>query len=132
MTNELIARIKAATGPDRGLDAEIAEAVSAVPEGYGRAVVHGCTLPYWWHKTDSHAPHFTPPAYTASIDAALTLVPDGWDYRFERHTDLDNKRFVTLWTVESEGEFDCKGRSKHSLALAVCAAALRVKESSHE
>jgi hypothetical protein len=55
---ELIAALEAATGPSWELDGFICEAVGAVkPEA----------TPHWeW-----------PPRYTASIDAALTLVPEG-------------------------------------------------------
>ena len=54
MTNDLITRLESADGPSYALDREIGEAV-------GRA--------------------FAPPMpYSASIDAALTLVPEGWKW----------------------------------------------------
>lgn len=52
--NDLITRLESADGPSYALDREIGKAV-------GRA--------------------FAPPQpYTASIDAALTLVPEGWKW----------------------------------------------------
>lgn len=61
--NELIAALELATVPDRELDAEIDQL----------AYENG------WRSERIMTPDRTPP-YTASIDAALTLVPDdmGW------------------------------------------------------
>lgn len=89
---DLIARIESAEGPSYALDREIGEAM-------GRA--------------------FAPPQpYTASIDAALTLVPEGWSYvirpgyvglRHPRNPEND----VTSWANDS--------------ALALAAAALKAR-----
>ena len=70
MSNDLIARLEAATGPDRELDAAIALTVG-LDIGRGRA-----------HSQDSRVS-----AYTASIDAALTLVPKGWGVVVRRWAD---------------------------------------------
>lgn len=51
MKDDLIARLEAATGPSFALDCEISKAAGSAA--------------------------WPPRAYTASIDAALTLVPDG-------------------------------------------------------
>jgi hypothetical protein len=75
-TEELIARLAAATGPDRELDREIAPFLGWVREKRGR------DRREWWYRPsggraytwyEDHCPQ-----YTASIDAALTLVPEGW------------------------------------------------------
>jgi hypothetical protein len=61
--HSLAARAEAAEGPDRELDMIIAEAVG------------------WVHRSGAPYPHvlaWERPAYTASLDAALTLVPEGW------------------------------------------------------
>lgn len=63
MTADLITRLESADGPDRELDADIHESI-------GNIVDRGC--PITWHYEDET------PRYTASIDAALTLVPEGW------------------------------------------------------
>lgn len=57
---DLIARIESADGPDRELDV-------AIHESIGNVVDRGC--PADWHSEDET------PRYTASIDAALMLVP---------------------------------------------------------
>lgn len=79
MTNlqELLDRVKAATGPDRELDAGIAEATAQVPEGAIR--MHG--LPGTAKYATGGYTVWDTPAYTASIDAALALterVLPGW------------------------------------------------------
>jgi hypothetical protein len=63
---------------------------------------------------------FTPASYTASIDSALTLVPEGWE-----------------WVIDSGGHVELtksRLRGPHvdgnaaTPALAICAAALRTRE----
>lgn len=74
---ELIARLKAATGPDRELDAEIACLTKfpslrpAKPDDFDGE--------YGYSKGNVKAEHgfLQADRYTASIDAALTLVPEG-------------------------------------------------------
>ncbi len=75
MTNlpTLADRIEAATGPDRELDELIAAfAANAVREvqADGRTAYHSLDGSRW---VSVHSP-----AFTSSIDAALTLVPEGW------------------------------------------------------
>jgi hypothetical protein len=74
-------RVEALGGPDRGIDRSIAEVVGTVPVGYERACVRGVAKNYWWHSTDRDAPHFYPPAFTASLDAARGLAPSKWRLR---------------------------------------------------
>jgi hypothetical protein len=61
MTAELIARLEAATAPDRELDADIWETLGNRARGATTRRVFDAT-----------------PKFTASIDAAVTLVPKGW------------------------------------------------------
>lgn len=60
MTHELVNRLSQATGPDRSLDNDI------------------------WALLDQPLPDDPagwPPRYTESIEAALALVPDGWQWQ---------------------------------------------------
>jgi len=64
----LAARVEAATGADRELDREIDRAL----------------FPQYWRRSEtgswfSNYVH-RPPAFTASLDAAASLVPEGWAY----------------------------------------------------
>ena len=92
MTDDLIARLEAAEGPSRELDALIRCALFKKPSAFIKP-------------------------YTFSIDAALTLVPEGWE-----------------WTIESGGHVELvKDRMRGPYiegnavtpALAICIAALR-------
>lgn len=70
-TSELIERLEKATGACRELDAAIAQVVSAEHGPREKVYYESRTVEYF----DEVAPR-----YTASIDAALTLVPEGWTY----------------------------------------------------
>jgi len=61
------------------------------------------------------------PRYTTSIDAAMTLVPEGW--RFE----LTNTGFKPGVSLVPPGKFFLVGSYAATPALALCAAALRAR-----
>lgn len=93
----LAKRCEAATGPDRELDEHIE--FTLLPRGYA---LPGTSLPY-----------------TASIDAAMTLVPEGFDWIIARanggltiHAEVGSREQVFGETP----------------ALALCAAALRARD----
>lgn len=72
---DLIARIESADGPSRELDAEIARSIGwgcvvRDPEAQNKYVC--------WRKKYRSGEWIMLPRYTSSIDAALTLVPEGW------------------------------------------------------
>ncbi len=73
----LITRLDALTGPDKQVDATICRDVVPRIRPDGWVVSEGAVL-----DTDST------PAYTSSIDAALTLVPEGLEW----HVAGPNKR----------------------------------------
>ncbi len=78
----LAERVEALTGPCRETDAEIARAIG----WYQKEVVcHGVkggkwVEKYWTYKGDTRAAWSSVPPhdFTASLDVAMTLVPDGW------------------------------------------------------
>lgn len=130
----LIERLEKASGPDRDLDGAIAVAVGPWTER------HGLPGP-WVSKGPNHAineaPHFT-----ASLDAALTLVPEGWIVVSMKNGDLDRKyydiRASTKWSViiarnghklEAPSEVLTFPSATHeSPAIALCIAALKARE----
>lgn len=71
---ELIERIEGAEGPSRELDAEIALAIGVVPAGAFRPCA---ALDVATFATGAYG-FWTAEAYTASLDAAMTLVLEGW------------------------------------------------------
>ena len=109
MTNELTTRIEAATGPDRALDYDIAYLTGIYFRNGGKAL-----------------------AYTASIDAALTLVPEGWRLaNLSQYDPGDAKSTCSLVRMEAGYGALVKNRRwavAATPALALCIAALRAKE----
>jgi len=100
-------RCEQAAGPDDGLD-----------------------LAIWTSFLDT--PGFRPPSpwrtdYTASLDAAVTLVPEGWTWaRFHGGV-------VECMTLNGPGNSILFERGEgNSSALALCAAALRARAIAHD
>ena len=134
---ELAARCEAATGPDRELDAEIASQLSG-HEAYLVTIGPDHRREEWvFISTDAGdaSPTSRPvPRYTSSLDAAMTLVPEGWFLNLLTELDQRNwevslrspilddfRRFATSRTYGNE-----KGVATPALAL--CTAALRARE----
>jgi hypothetical protein len=127
----LAARVEALTGPCRETDAEIAVALR-----------DGVNLPYWaidwdgewWstikgsvvllHSDGRQGPHFTSRDYTASLDAAMTLVPKGLMAAVARfsngqgHANIHNGRDIDTTGIKC---------SSATAVLALTAAALRAR-----
>lgn len=122
MTNlsSLIERIEAATGPDHEMDAAIELAFTD-----DRGVQ---PLAFFKHKITIGKRRTIP--FTASIDAAMTLVPEGWLMAglWERNTKLPNWRWkAELWSPDADRNVSGIARNSESPALALCAAALKAR-----
>jgi hypothetical protein len=149
MTNEraqteLAERCEKAAGPDRELDAQIIEAL-----GYHRTVegsyYTGPILRYYGKGPIGEVGRLkklTIPKFTASLDAAMTLVPEGWRAGFEENASCDEpgKAYAWVWPFESnydpdwqmgqegqQGNPDAQKGYAATPALALCAAALRAR-----
>ena len=122
---ELVERIEKATGPDRWVDADIHEAVTTF----------NCRRagPGWPDEDEYVVPAFPGwkplPAYTASIDAALTLVPEEAYWRLGHDGDgADPSDYRADVILPKLGGKDARGRSVASTAaLALASAALRAR-----
>lgn len=68
MTDDLIKKLREATGPSRELDCDIERAIH--PNSLATALIGVCQIG-------------SVPRYTSSIDAAMSLVPAGWYGRVE-------------------------------------------------
>lgn len=129
----LASRCESATGPDRELDAAIQLGIGytlqrpAEPSRYpDRARWHdpdGVCLQ--WMEGDRCAPY--PRDFTASIDAAMSLVPEGWFWRAGHSTLYDG------WAGTNRVHPDHCDRQDETFAhgktpaLALCAASLRAR-----
>lgn len=106
---KLAARCEAASGPDQELDREIAVAVG-----------HPWDYAADWGSRGHERPVAFP--YTASIDAAMMLVPGGWDWCLSMGAgDYAEASLAPSWKVT-----ECSGTAD-TPALALCAASLRAR-----
>lgn len=116
--DELIAALEAATGPSRELDAHIHAA--RFPELQSPPWVNRGGV---WVDTSSEDPNMAFPAqYTSSIDAAMSLVPDGWDWCVACISGNWDAQVGEADTFMAEG-----AGSKASAAIALCIAALKAR-----
>ena len=125
---DLADKIEAAGGASRELDAYIAVVMGAWPNTL--EAEHSVTDEDEWsiveREPDGHkVDRFAPPHYTASLDAAMTLVPEGESYAL-----MTIKDVVHVGIGDTEGKADFYAVAA-TPALALCAAALRAhKENS--
>lgn len=131
----LSTRIEQAGGPSRGLDAEIELAIC------NWSIHH---FDAWNHFQECgeavNSPMcqpVDPSPYTTSLDAAMTLVPEGWRPYSADVSVKGQTRFLiegpkTQWGTDETGE-KCAGDDWYSQgiaatsALALCAAALKAR-----
>lgn len=112
----LAERCEKATGPDRELDAAIASTFSNSVESDDGD--------FWWGPYNE--PPVRVPDFTGSLDAAMSLVPDGWDFSLHANDGEQSRARVYSSRADSRWSY----ANKHSLAL--CAAALRVRATQGE
>lgn len=138
--DELLAlaeRVESLTGPDREVDAAIEVACRIFPpyapkwarDWAGRVIAQGARC-YLEHDDGQLGAHWSPSEYTASLDAAMTLVFEGVGFNLDRYWIREGAR----WKVEiatggipenPRKVFDCW--DAHSAALATTVAALRAR-----
>lgn len=111
---DLIERLVKATGPDRQLDRLIEESLpGARRHDDDRMVADGYVV------EANGVQAYLPPPYTASLDAALKLVPEGWRW------DVDWRPYARVWQDYQVGDDTMRGWGG-TPAIALCVAALKV------
>lgn len=121
---KLAERVEALSGPDSTVDAEIAVVMDVQPDGtqYTATYLHKVGNSY-----EDIGKYTNCPAYTASLDAAMTLCqPDKkrlpqLEYIGPNPNNIEDGHRVRLWFNDKKAS----GQSMVSAALALCAAALR-------
>lgn len=104
---DLAARVEAAEGGDDALDLAIAEWC------FGAGAVAGVNYdPQLWLLRNE--------GFSGSLDAALTLVPEGWRW-------FVNWKCARCWTVVDDRVVEVEDATAATPALALCAAALRAR-----
>lgn len=129
----IIERVEAASGPGRELDQAIYCAVTAA-QGHRINKLVGGELEVWPKRDDRFftvQPGMVLP-YTASLDAAMTLVPEGWGWTVGDKSPEPSLAWCEIdhlpwrkgyaWAVERKLIVQAA-----TPALALCAAALRVR-----
>lgn len=135
----LIERLAAATGADCDLDAEIARAIGWWQDADGEWHAAGAFFPDGKMRVTSYTVDL--PEYTASADAALTLVPDGafvfsveWDDepgQYPLHACIMSpakpKNIEEVAHLERPDDAK-RGGWKKRLPILICLAALRARK----
>jgi hypothetical protein len=128
MTSELIDRLEKAEGPKRDLDEAIFIYLGKAPEVGGDYGWKRTGAGYWSQPIDSEGrQHKTiiAPNYTSSVDAALTLVPEGRDITMQIYNEADGLS-ADAWVAGT-------ARQHHkSLVIALCIAALKARAQEKE
>ncbi|MDI2076996.1 hypothetical protein ABIF68_007870 [Bradyrhizobium japonicum] len=117
--NEIINRLQQADGPDRALDVDI---VFALYPDIGAYQPH-CVgeEPIFWSDPYRKQPC---PQFTASIDAALTLLPT--DYKWTVGFSMHVPHNAEVWVPGLTGYYD--GECDSNRAIALCIAILRARK----
>ena len=132
MNDELIARLDVATGPDQILDRDI--------ELYrGHCIKHPDTkmadryvLSIYTHPDYGAGQGYLPAQFTGSIDAAMTLVPEGWYIELKGpraylHLPVNSPNYWSAHMSSFNYENMATGWGA-TPSLAICIAALRAQE----
>jgi hypothetical protein len=118
---DLIERLERAIGPDRELDARIHAAVSWACRPEATFAFYPASSSYDVHLGDARATDQASETYTETIDAALTLLPNGWRWH------VDCRPGAQCWHG-LQSVFDDDGDSLAATpAIALCIAALRAR-----
>ena len=130
---ELIEKLERADGPSRELDAALkANFYGGVPmlspfNGNWCVYRDGASDPRKDRVMERprHVPHevWANDRYTASIDAAMTLVPEGWSYTVA-WLHRNGRATVAMF----HAKLNEQRAESHTPALALCIAALKAKE----
>lgn len=129
-------KIEQASGPDQETDATIANTCFGL-EVQRVSIGPDHRREEWVSVDRSGAAPISRPvsAFTESLDAALSLVPEGWRMAqlFERNCSLPNWIWkAELWNPEADETVRGIARNADLPALALCAAALRARAASTE
>lgn len=120
----LAARCEAAEGANRELDCLIATALGwrEVPN----PTFAGGLVGRWYRADGTMSDHFGVPRYTALLDAAMTLVPEGWIVALEIFPEEGSEALLRDDRINPV-RLSNQEASAATPALALCAAALRAR-----
>jgi hypothetical protein len=120
--SELIERIEAASGPCVGLDADIEHATGRWSDHHFEAWVRWQECGEAMNPPMSSVPA-SPNRYTASLDAAITLVPEGWNWLISKESNE-----LALASIAAANSAVETMTTAATPALALCGAALKAHQ----
>lgn len=123
---KLIERLERVTEGTRLLDAQIMKATRSVPEIWKSEDRELIPREDGFASFGKHGASVAAPNYTASIDAALTLVPEGMFWACAPSWDLREHRIYKPYDGGTLQWPEWKGEHKHD-AIALCIASLRAR-----
>lgn len=118
--DDLIERLEKLDGPSREIDDEIAEWVGTSEPRMGGPNPDGTQWADDWHA---------PLPYTRSVDAALTLVPDGWRWNTGSQNVGDEYDGPVSYCWKPNPKVHVQTARAVNPALALCIAALKARAS---
>ncbi|MCS6326519.1 MAG: hypothetical protein H8K06_05450 [Nitrospira sp.] len=135
--SHLIERLEKATGPDRELDVEIQETVVGL-EMYESIAERGGGKCIRYYPGPPGPTYRALPRYTSSIDAAMTLVPEGWragidpifffdDQKKERTDAILCRADWSKWSPVNSDWIERVEMRGATPAIALCIAALKAQ-----
>ena len=127
-TAELIEKLERADGPSRELDEAIYELMGGCNHKRTKyyAVQSDTGFTCLDCGKDTYGAKYAP-SYTASIDAAMTLVPEGWSYTVA-WLHRNGRATVAMF----HAKLNEQRAESQTPAIALCIAALKAKEADNE
>lgn len=121
---DLIGRLRAAAGPDRELADDILLACGWLGQSQ-TSKISGILIPHWKDPQGRDWPTHLRPDPTASIDAALTLLPEGWEWTVNGGPNTTPSAMLCRGgDYHDDQEIDCEGKTA---VIALCIAVLRAR-----
>ncbi len=114
---KLSARVEALEGPCRECDCLIENTLGLAKFERDPRVIYG----------DAYYNRVEPKPYTASLDAAMLLVPEGWSWGVTAETERKERKYsasVRRYWTSFDKDYFCFATTP---ALALCAAALKAR-----
>jgi hypothetical protein len=127
----LAERVEAASGPDRELDVAIWRGITPNHEALRKRWAGSWTHADVQARKEAACELKNAPDFTASLDAAMTLVPEGWCWAVRNglstaYAEMADEPFIETAHEKATGVDSCA----RSPALALTAAALRARAAS--
>lgn len=122
--HEIIEKLGAGTGPDRVIDGLIFKAIEHRPGDIWTDQFDGV-----WYRQDPEdaVAYECPPLYTACLDEAMMLVPEGWCWMAGRRDYPMARAYVNNGELHMSGKCKWFESTAPAPALALCIAALKAR-----